>query len=71
MVTSLEQQFIDQISTCHNIVIKICRMYGLNLEDRNDLKQDILLNAWIAFPQFRGDSKIINLALSGRAEYYD
>jgi len=32
-------------------------MYGHDSEDRNDLKQEILLNAWKSYPQFRGDAK--------------
>lgn len=50
-------QFTEQIASCTGIILKICRLYGNGEEDRNDLRQDILLNAWSSFPQFRGESK--------------
>ncbi len=50
-------QFAKQIADCHGIIAKICRMYGTDAEDRNDLRQDILLNAWHSYPQFRNESK--------------
>ena len=57
MQPELAQQFSQQIAASHRIVLKICRMYGLDQEDRDDLRQEILLNAWRAFPQFRGEAK--------------
>jgi RNA polymerase sigma factor (sigma-70 family) len=49
--------FTEQIASCQGIIVKICRLYGNSAEDRSDLGQDILLNAWTSFPQFRGESK--------------
>lgn len=50
-------KFTEQIASCQGIILKICRIYGKDAIDREDLRQDILLNAWISFPQFRGDAK--------------
>lgn len=49
--------FSDQIAASHGIIMKVCRLYGKDAEERNDLRQDILLNAWGSYEQFRGDSK--------------
>ena len=53
----IAKSFSEQIANCQGIIGKICRLYGYNAEDRNDLRQDILVNAWSSYPRFRGDSK--------------
>lgn len=52
-----EAQFLAQLGECQGIVLKICRIYGPTADDRNDLRQEILANAWRSWPGFRGDSK--------------
>lgn len=39
------------------IVHNVCGMYCDNVEDREDLFQEILINLWKSYPSFRGDSK--------------
>lgn len=51
------REFSDHIASCEGIIGKICRLYGRSREDALDLKQDILLNAWGSYPQFRGEAK--------------
>ena len=57
MEKDLSLRFTEEIARCPGIVGKICRLYGVDAEDRGDLQQDILLNAWNAYPRFRGESK--------------
>lgn len=53
----VKDAFLSHINECEGILQKICRLYFENLADREDLYQDILLNAWKSFATFRGDSK--------------
>lgn len=49
--------FLKHINACEGILQKICRLYCDHPADREDLYQDILLNAWKSFAFFRGESK--------------
>ncbi|MBN8699634.1 MAG: sigma-70 family RNA polymerase sigma factor [Chitinophagales bacterium] len=49
--------FLKHINECEGILQKICRLYYDHPADREDLYQDILLNAWKSFASFRGDAK--------------
>lgn len=49
--------FLKHVNECEGILQKICRLYFENMADREDLYQDILLNAWKSFTSFRGDAK--------------
>lgn len=57
MKSEIEQQFIKQLSENQNIVHKICRLYTHNQDAHNDLFQEISIQLWKAFPNFRGESK--------------
>jgi RNA polymerase sigma factor (sigma-70 family) len=57
MEKELAHKFTRELSQCRGIVAKICRIYGADADDRNDLQQDILLNAWSSYPRFRGEAK--------------
>jgi RNA polymerase sigma-70 factor (ECF subfamily) len=57
MSKELEELFVQQLRANQNIVHKICRLYTRDQEAHNDLFQEITLQLWKAFPQFRGDSK--------------
>ncbi len=52
-----ESQFVALVREHQNIVHKICHLYGQGPEDREDLFQEILLQAWRGVAAFRGDSK--------------
>lgn len=55
------------------IVFKICYLYANNQADRQDLYQEIVMQAWKGYPKYRGDAKFstwlyqvaINTALTG------
>lgn len=53
----LEHQFVTNLERHQNIVHKICRMYTNDKDSHNDLFQEITIQLWKAYPQFRGDSK--------------
>lgn len=40
------------------MLFKICRIYQDDDADRNDLMQEIVLQLWLVFESFKGDSKI-------------
>jgi RNA polymerase sigma factor (sigma-70 family) len=52
-----EQNFIQAIKDNQNIVHKVCNLYMNNAQDKEDLFQEILLNAWRGVKNFKGDSK--------------
>jgi RNA polymerase sigma-70 factor, ECF subfamily len=68
-----ERQFEQLIGGHSALLYKICRIYGQSEADRQDLFQEIIIQAWTAWPRFRGDAKAstwlyrigINTAISG------
>ncbi len=57
MADELKQRFSDAVFRHFGILHKICRIYKKNAADREDLLQEILYNAWRAYPRFEGRSK--------------
>ena len=57
MKKNLEHEFVTNLEKHQNIVHKICRMYTNDQESHNDLFQEITIQLWKAYPNFRGDSK--------------
>ncbi|ESU22752.1 RNA polymerase ECF-type sigma factor [Flavobacterium enshiense DK69] len=62
MNSSLEQSFVSQLKEHQNIIHKICRLYTSDEDSHKDLFQEITIQLWKAFPQFRGDSKFTTWA---------
>ncbi len=52
-----EKDFIKTIQQNQQIIFKVCNMYMDTKADREDLFQEILLNAWKGIQNFKGDSK--------------
>ncbi len=52
-----EKDFISIIEQNQQIIFKVCNMYMDTKADREDLFQEILLNAWKGIKNFKGDSK--------------
>lgn len=52
-----EQEFVQQIRQHQKIIHKVCHLYTDRPEDREDLFQEILLNAWKANRNYRGDAR--------------
>jgi RNA polymerase sigma-70 factor (ECF subfamily) len=57
MAESLETSFVKQLKDNQNIIHKICRLYTNSEDAHQDLFQEITIQLWKAFPNFRGDSK--------------
>jgi len=57
MSNSLQEEYIDQIQSHEGIIHKVIGLYVDQEEDRKDLKQEIMLQAWRSFPNFKGQSQ--------------
>jgi RNA polymerase sigma-70 factor (ECF subfamily) len=52
-----EQAFVQQIRQHQKIIHKVCHLYADFPEDREDLFQEIVLNAWKANASFREEAR--------------
>jgi RNA polymerase sigma-70 factor (ECF subfamily) len=50
-------EFLKLISVNKGIIYKICNIYANSREDKDDLKQEIILQLWKSYPNFKGKSK--------------
>ena len=53
-----QNKFIKMINENQAIINKVCFGYTNNIDDRLDLKQEILIQLWKAYPKFRHQSKL-------------
>jgi len=56
-VDDKQTQFLQRIDENKGILFKICKIYEDNEEDRDDLLQEMVLQLWVAYDSFRGESK--------------
>lgn len=54
---TLQDEFVEQIQMHQALLNKLVYLYADQIEDRHDLHQEILLQAWRSYPNFRGDAK--------------
>ena len=52
-----EKEFVGLIQKHSGIIFKIIILYTNNKEDKDDLYQEILYQAWKSYANFKGDSK--------------
>ena len=52
-----EKEFVTLLNQHQKIVYKVCNLYMDSRADREDLFQEITLQAWKAYENFRGDAK--------------
>lgn len=52
-----EKEFVQLLNEHQNIIHKICRVYMDDPSDREDLFQEITLQAWRSLSNFRGDAR--------------
>ncbi len=52
-----EKDFIELLNKHQNIIHKICSVYMDNASDKEDLFQEITLQAWRSIKNFRGDAQ--------------
>jgi RNA polymerase sigma-70 factor (ECF subfamily) len=69
-----QQEFVSLLKTHQNVVHKVCNLYMDQYKDREDLFQEITLQAWKAYPSFRGDAKfstwLYRIALNTAITFY-
>jgi len=54
----LEKEFLHIIQKNQGIIHKVCNIYCDTEDDRNDLFQEIVVQLWKSFPNFRKESKV-------------
>jgi RNA polymerase sigma-70 factor (ECF subfamily) len=52
-----ESAFMEQVQANRGIIAKLVGLYANSEEERKDLYQEILFQAWKGFSSFRGDAK--------------
>jgi len=57
MKPNLESEFVTLLEKNQNIIHKICRLYTSDSDSHKDLFQEISIQLWKAYPNFRGDAK--------------
>lgn len=50
--------FIEQIELNQGILHKVCGMFHDNIQDKEDLYQEIIIQLWKSWTKFRGNSKL-------------
>ena len=53
-----QTRFLQLIADNKGILYKICKIYQDDAGDREDLLQEMVMQLWVAFDSFRGESKI-------------
>mgnify|MGYP001289238301 CR=1 FL=1 len=56
-MTTTEKVFLQQVEANIGIIRKVIHLYVDHPDDRRDLQQEILYQAWLSFPAFNGLSK--------------
>lgn len=56
-LSNIENDFINLVEQHKGILYRIVRLYAYNREDREDLQQDVIVQLWKSYPNFRGDSR--------------
>lgn len=54
----VQEKFISEIDSHQNIIYKICHLYTNSTIDFKDLYQDIVLQLWKSYPDFKGKSRL-------------
>src|SRR5436190_7656145 len=67
-------EFVHLLNQDQNIIHKVCNLYMDNISDREDLFQEITLQAWNAYNSFRNESKfstwLYRVALNTAISFY-
>ena len=53
----LQRRFLDLVELHQGIIFKISTLYAADDSERQDLRQEILMQLWRSFPSFRGNSQ--------------
>jgi RNA polymerase sigma-70 factor (ECF subfamily) len=71
--STLQEDFLAQVEQHKGAIIKVCSLYTRRREEKDDLFQEIVIQLWKAWPNFKGQSKFstwlyriaLNTAISG------
>jgi RNA polymerase sigma-70 factor (ECF subfamily) len=55
--TTGQDEFVKLVQEQRLLLYKICNLYCSTQHDRQDMFQEIVVQLWKAYPQFRGESK--------------
>ena len=53
-----EKEFVELIRRYERVIYKVCYLYTTPDATLNDLYQEVLINLWRAYPQFRHECKL-------------
>lgn len=53
-----EEEFMSMINTFNRVIYKICCVYATDSDNVNDLYQEIVMNLWKGYENFKGQSKM-------------
>ena len=53
----LEQEFISLVKQYERVIYNVCTFYMSEISPLEDLYQEVVLNLWKAFPNFRNESQ--------------
>ena len=53
-----ERDFLAAVKNNQGIIYKLVGLYAADTEEKKDLYQEVLLQAWKSWPSFRGDAKL-------------
>lgn len=71
---STEKEFVQLLNLHQKIIFKVCNIYMQSHADKEDLFQEITLQAWKAYGKFRGDSQfstwLYRVALNTAITFY-
>jgi RNA polymerase sigma factor (sigma-70 family) len=71
---STEHHFIQAVTEHQRIIHKVCNMYLKEAQEKEDLFQEILLNAWKGYKNFKGTAKfstwLYRVALNTAITFY-
>lgn len=69
-----EKEFMDMVRVNERIIFKVASFYVSSDQPISDLYQEIVINLWKAYPNFRGESKpstwIYRIALNTCVTFY-
>ena len=53
----MEKDFIQLINTHRGLIYKVCNLYCHDMDDKKDLFQEIVMQLWTSYPNFRKEAK--------------
>ena len=57
-ITMTQTEFVQLIRDNNGLILKVCNLYAANVQDRQDLYQEIVIQLWRTIPKFRHESKL-------------